>query len=862
MSYKALYRTYRPQTFKEVVGQDVVVKTLQNAIANGKISHAYLFAGPRGTGKTTIARLFAKALNCLTPEKSEPCNKCITCQEIGESLSPDVIEIDAASNNGVDEIREIRDKVKFLPVGAKHKIYIIDEVHMLSAGAFNALLKTLEEPPMHVVFILATTEVQKLPATIISRCQRFDFKALSVKEIATKIKEVVGEEKVSISDEAINVISEAAEGGMRDALSILDQAISYADNEVTIEEVNLVTGNLSYDKLIELGTSFNEQNLNRSLEIIEDLIIMGKEVGKLVNNLIQFYRDMLLFQNVDSPMYVKYIFEKEAFKKLAKTTTQKQIFYYLDILSDVQVKIKYSSTPRIYLETAIIKMINMSNDDLNLASRLTELENRMVNMNFVPEIDNEKINLIDVKLNRVVSELSKLELHKLSERVSNLEAIKPTVVNSDNSEVTNKLHQLEESLLILNTSFSNLKNQIDNGTTSHVDNSVIKRLENLENGDFSHLNNFQMDIDSLKLQLVKVENSKFEINEKVINEFKERISTLEKRVYSLLSNDLASKNISKKSKGVSKQMGLFDEETTLEKEDFNVDFKGLSKVEEKTEQTEPIVTPIMESKEPIPSPIAVIISSKGVDPSSKEVDLSSKEVNPFPKEPISAPTEIENKTEEKPSQSLFENERKLVEEMRPNITFSSKVSTNPDVVEVKVNNTVPVNEADRYSSYDVKIIEGILHESRTEAARNDAKRINQLWNNLSRGATPESLGVIDTLREGKITAVGNKEFLLVYANATLCNQVMRTKFKNDALKIIYDQLGDSYNYIALPEHVWLAKRTEYVNQYNIGIKYPKLTPILDESLVIITDENEYIDPKEKVINHVKEIFGDDIVKVE
>lgn len=824
MSYKALYRTYRPQTFKEVVGQDVVVRTLQNAIANNKISHAYLFAGLRGTGKTTIARIFAKALNCHELDNNEPCNKCISCQEISNSLSPDVIEIDAASNNGVDEIREIREKVKFLPVGAKYKIYIIDEVHMLSAGAFNALLKTLEEPPKHVVFILATTEPQKLPATIISRCQRFDFKSITVKEISSKIKEVVNEENIKISDEAINVISEAAEGGMRDALSILDQAISYADDEVTIEEVNLVTGNLSYDKLIELGNCFNEKNLNRALEIVDDLISMGKEVSKLVNNLIQFYRDMLLYQNTDSPAYAKFIFEKEAFKKLARETNPKQIFYYLDNLSDVQGKIKYSPTPRIYLEMAIVKLINMGGDEVSILSRLAEVENKIANVDlnglYAPEVDNEKITTIEFKLNRVISELSKLELHKLSERINNLEVTKGALVASDNSELNHKLNQLEDSLLILKTSLNNLINKVDTSI------SPAPLNDNLEHA----IKNMQMDLDSLKVQLVKVENSKFDFNETVITDIKERINTLEKRVYNLVSSDLASKAApAKKAKNVGKQIGLFDEDAALSKDEFSVDFKNLTKTED----------------------------DKFDDQVDENEEVEAEE-NDFVEE-VKSETEV--KVEEAPKVEEPKEDIKMqTEEAKVNLT--SKVTPTADVVDVKVNNEDPVNVHERCSSYDVKVIEGILHESRTEAARNDAKRINQLWINLGRGISPELMGVVETLREGKIAAVGNKELILVFSSSTLCNQVMRPRFKNDAMKILYDQLGDTYNYMALPDHIWQAKRTEYVNQYNIGIKYPKLTPIADDDLVIINKENEYKDPKDKIIDQVKELFGDDIVKVE
>ncbi|MGB4180712.1 MAG: DNA polymerase III subunit gamma/tau, partial [Bacilli bacterium] len=268
MSYKALYRAYRPQKFSEVVGQEAIVRTLQNSISSGKISHAYLFTGPRGTGKTTVARILAKALNCENKREAEPCGKCLVCQEIASSNSPDVVEIDAASNNGVEEIRDIREKVKFLPSGSKYKVYIIDEVHMLTTGAFNALLKTLEEPPKHVVFILATTEPHKVLPTIISRCQRFDFKSLSVKQISAMIKKVAAEEKINITEEAVIAIAEGAEGGMRDALSYLDQAVSFTDDVITIDDVNSVTGNLNYDKMIELAYCFEEKNINSAIKTV------------------------------------------------------------------------------------------------------------------------------------------------------------------------------------------------------------------------------------------------------------------------------------------------------------------------------------------------------------------------------------------------------------------------------------------------------------------------------------------------------------------------------------------------------------------------------------------------------------------
>ena len=252
MAYKSLYRRYRPTNFDEVVGQKYIIQTIKNSIMNEKIGHAYLFSGPRGIGKTTIARIIAKAVNCPNTEDANPCNNCVACKSINDGSSIDVIEIDAASNNGVDEMRNLLEKVNFLPGSFKYKIYIIDEVHMLSISAFNALLKTLEEPPMHVIFILATTEPHKVPATILSRCQRFDFKPLNVNEIKTQLTKVKELENINITEEAIEVIAEAAEGGMRDALSILDQVSAYGETEIDVDSINNITGRVSTNDILKL----------------------------------------------------------------------------------------------------------------------------------------------------------------------------------------------------------------------------------------------------------------------------------------------------------------------------------------------------------------------------------------------------------------------------------------------------------------------------------------------------------------------------------------------------------------------------------------------------------------------------------
>ena len=325
MAYKALYRSYRPNSFGTVIGQEHIIKTLKNALTTNKTSHAYIFSGPRGIGKTTIARILAKAINCESLQDGEPCNKCASCKLINNNETPDIIELDAASNNGVDEIRAVLEKVNFLPGVLKNKVYIIDEVHMLSISAFNALLKTLEEPPVHVMFILATTEPHKIPATILSRCQRFDFKPLTVKEIKKNLKNIAEKEKISIEEEALNLVAEASEGGMRDAIGILDQVNAYSTNEITLDDVNNVTGRISNQKMIELLQTISEGNSAKSIDLTNELLSLGKEPSRLVQSLIQLCRDILLYKSTDGEVNDKLIYDDMAFKMLCNANSNKKI---------------------------------------------------------------------------------------------------------------------------------------------------------------------------------------------------------------------------------------------------------------------------------------------------------------------------------------------------------------------------------------------------------------------------------------------------------------------------------------------------------------------------------------------------------
>lgn len=444
MAYQALYRSYRPQDFKSVAGQRHVVTTLQNAIKLNKVAHAYLFSGPRGTGKTSMAKIMAKALNCVHGPTTEPCNECEICKGITKGTISDIVEIDAASNNGVDEIRDLRDKAKYLPSECRYKVYIIDEVHMLSQGAFNALLKTLEEPPSHVIFILATTEPHKIPATILSRCQRFDFQSLDKADIVERLQYVLNAENIKATPEAVDLIAESSEGGMRDALSLLDQSISYSiDDVISEDDVLAVSGNISSQIILHMLKEALESNSAEVLKSLGEIISDGKEIPRIINDVIIFLRDALLAK-IGSSNSLKSAYKTEEYQVFLAKISNEIIYKWLDILNDTLNNIKFTTQKRAYLELGLLKMADGHlNDYASLLGRVEALERQIaLGVTVMPVQNNEpKINF-----------------------TSNPEEIlkydKPTIANTD-IENDASFIQIEDIAKIINAGNKQLKGLIE-----------------------------------------------------------------------------------------------------------------------------------------------------------------------------------------------------------------------------------------------------------------------------------------------------------------------------------------------------------------------------------------------------------------
>ena len=412
MAYLALYRKYRPDNFDDVIGQEKVIKVISNAIVNNKVSHAYLFSGPRGTGKTTTAKIIAKMVNCLNLVDGKPCNECESCKNILNSS--DVVEIDAASNNGVDEIREIRDKVNLVPSSCKYKIYIIDEVHMLTTQAFNALLKTLEEPPSHVIFILATTEFYKIPLTISSRCQKFQFTKIDDVDIVKCLKIVSKKEDILIEDDALYEIARLSDGGMRDAINLLDQLTSYQSRKIKIEDVYKVSGSVGYVDLYNLLLNVKNNNSKEIIKFVEEIDKNGKNINKFVEEIIIFLKDVLVYKNTNDVTNIKE--KNDMIKSISDSFDVVIIYDFINEFNDLLIRMKSASYPTILLIVSLLKLSNSNFNNSVTVDRVVVEENSLKNNNIDKKKDNDVVD--DVKIN-----ISYVDEKKVNIRINNALAL-------------------------------------------------------------------------------------------------------------------------------------------------------------------------------------------------------------------------------------------------------------------------------------------------------------------------------------------------------------------------------------------------------------------------------------------------------
>lgn len=381
MGYTALYREWRPKNFEDVVGQEHITTTLKNEIIHDRIAHAYLFCGTRGTGKTSTAKVMAKALNCLDLRDGEPCNECEMCRKINDGLAIDVTELDAASNNGIDKIRDIIDDTKYPPQESKFKVYIMDEVHMLSVGAVNAFLKTLEEPPKNVIFILATTDPQKLPITILSRCQRFDFKRINQKEICARLRKITDSQNVECEQKSLELISRICDGAMRDALSILDQAIAMGDNEIKYEDLISILGLVTNEYLFDITNAITDRNIEKAMLIVDKMVYAGKDIQLFIKDLINHFRNLLMVKVTKNPEEVldMSIENITLIKEQGRKIRVEEIIRIIRILQEAENNSKMSKQSRLYLELSIIKMCKIEYDTSSevILTRINKLEENL-----------------------------------------------------------------------------------------------------------------------------------------------------------------------------------------------------------------------------------------------------------------------------------------------------------------------------------------------------------------------------------------------------------------------------------------------------------------------------------------------------
>ena len=539
MEYLALYRKYRPIRFSDISGQDNIVKIIHNSIVNNKISHAYLLCGPRGTGKTTMAKLIARMVNCENLIDGEPCGKCNSCLSINNNSNDDIIEMDAASNNGVDEIREIRDKVNLVPSISKYKVYIIDEVHMLSTGAFNALLKTLEEPPKHVIFILATTEEQKIPLTIASRCQKYNFTKLTVDNIVKRLKEIVMAEKLTVNDEVLTEIARFSDGGMRDAINMLDQLVSSVSGEITINNVYEINGILSFTDICDFLIMLSDGNLSNILNFVDKMESGGKDLVKLLEEMLLIIKDVLIFKNC--PDLIVDNLKKPNIQKLGDLYNEEFIYYFVNSVDELIGKIKFSSHPTVLVQVFFVNLVNYYKN-LN-----DKLGNKIISGKYFPEIIEEKNQTIedknyfpgnnDEKKNKIV------ENNKLSDNIKKIR-INNALAMADKKFLLN-LKKIWNSVgeYLLDKNFGVIAGLL-NDTIPVVASEEVLILVSENNSVISRLNEFNGDVSlflkkffNLEYKVVVINNVEWD------NEKKKFVENKKNNIkYRVISEDSCDKN--------------------------------------------------------------------------------------------------------------------------------------------------------------------------------------------------------------------------------------------------------------------------------------------------------------------------------
>lgn len=542
--YQALYRKYRPTTFDDVVGQDVVVKTLINAIKNNKLSHAYIFSGPRGTGKTSIAKILAKAINC-EDENSIICDKCVSCTQINNKQSTDIIEIDAASNNGIDEIREIRNKVGLVPTTGKYKVYIIDEVHMLTTGAFNALLKTLEEPPSHAIFILATTEFHKIPATIVSRCQKFEFKKIENKKMFDRVKKITIEEGIKIDDKCIKEIVRLSDGGLRDCISLLDQVNAYTNGNIDYNSICDVNGIIGYQTLINFLIAVFNKDLKYILHNINLFDDNGKNFVKITEELLSHLRNILLI-SVNKEL----VDDSEYYSSFINIKTE-DIIYLIETLNDGIKNIKNSGDPLLSFELLILKYCNYDNEKYEIKM----IDDEIKEMNCI----NKEVSTIQ----EISSTSNNNQLYIANECLENTDNSKENNVEYDVESESNFLDEKEENNQLQNVEMEN--ENINNEKTLEFDeNNNIENENSCEEYD-------KLSIEELisRLQKIRIDNTLSKFNKQILLSFKDKMNDFKKYSSSVNYSFAADLILDGQLKAISNEYVVFMYSSQLTADIFN-----------------------------------------------------------------------------------------------------------------------------------------------------------------------------------------------------------------------------------------------------------------------------------------------------